>query len=71
MKLNKFNINEFVNEDFRMKCLFLYDSIYIQGMIKRYKDAELNISLYDLVHDRYNELHKSQYKYIKLYAVIE
>ena len=37
MNLNNFDINDFVQEEFEMKCLFLYDNVYVQGKIVRSK----------------------------------
>ena len=70
MNLNKFNINDFVQEEFTMKCLFLYDDIYVQGKIVRSKNF-LTVYLYDLWKNQYLQLHESQVKNISLYAVIE
>ena len=70
MKLNKFNINDFAQEEFTMKCLFLYDDVYAQGKIVRSKNF-LTVYLYDLWKNQYIQLHESQVKNISLYAVIE
>ena len=70
MKLNKFNINDFAQEEFTMKCLFLYDCVYAQGKIVRSKNF-LTVYLYDLWKNQYIQLHESQVKNISLYAVIE
>lgn len=70
MEFNKFNVNDFIDEQFEMKCLFLYDDIYVQGKIVRSKNF-LTVYLYDLWKNQYLELHKSQLKNISLYAVLE
>ena len=70
MNLDKFYINNFVQEEFTMKCLFLYDDVYTQGKIVRSKNF-LIVYLYDLWKNQYIQLHESQVKNISLYAVIE
>ena len=76
MELNKFNINDFVQEQFEMKCLFLFDDIYAErkiyaeGKIVRSKNF-ITVYLYDLWKNQYLQLHESQVKNISLYAVIE
>lgn len=70
MELNKFNINDFVEEEFTMKCLFLYDNIYTEGKIVRSKNF-ITVYLYDLWKNKYLQLHESQVKNISLYSVIE
>ena len=70
MNLNNFDINNFVQEEFETKCLFLYDNIYAQGKIVRSKNF-LTVYLYDLWKNQYIQLHESQVKNISLYAVIE
>ena len=76
MNLNKFDINDFVQEEFTMKCLFLFDDIYAErkiyaeGKIVRSKNF-ITVYLYDLWKNKYLQLHESQVKNIGLYAVIE
>jgi len=70
MELKKFNINDFVQEEFEMKCLFLYDDVYVQGKIVRSKNF-ITVYLYDLWKNQYIQLHESQVKNISLYDVIE
>ena len=70
MNLNNFDINDFVQEEFEKKCLFLYDDVYAQGKIVRSKNF-LTVYLYDLWKNQYIQLHESQVKNISLYAVIE
>ena len=70
MNLNNFDINNFVQEEFEMKCLFLYDDVYAQEKIVRSKNF-LTVYLYDLWKNQYIQLHESQVKNISLYAVIE
>lgn len=70
MEFKKFNVNDFIDEQFEMKCLFLYDDIYVQGKIVRSKNF-LTVYLYDLWKNQYIQLHESQLKNISLYAVLE
>ena len=76
MELKKFDINDFVQEEFTMKCLFLFDDIYAErkiyteGKIVRSKNF-ITVYLYDLWKNQYLQLHESQVKNISLYAVIE
>ena len=76
MEFKKFNINDFVQEQFEMKCLFLFDDIYAErkiyteGKIVRSKNF-ITVYLYDLWKNKYLQLHESQVKNISLYAVIE
>ena len=76
MNLNKFDINDFVQEEFEKKCLFLFDDIYAErkiyteGKIVRSKNF-ITVYLYDLWKNQYLQLHESQVKNISLYAVIE
>ena len=76
MELKKFNINDLVQEQFEMKCLFLFDDIYAErkiyteGKIVRSKNF-ITVYLYDLWKNQYLQLHESQVKNIGLYAVIE
>ena len=70
MEFKKFNINDFIEEQFEMKCLFLYDDIYTEGKIVRSKNF-ITVYLYDLWKNQYLQLHESQVKNISLYAVIE
>ena len=76
MELKKFNINDFIEEQFEMKCLFLFDDIYAErkiyteGKIVRSKNF-ITVYLYDLWKNQYLQLHESQVKNISLYAVIE
>ena len=46
MELKKFNINDFIQEEFTMKCLFLYDDVYAEGKIVRSKNF-ITVYLYD------------------------
>ena len=76
MEFKKFNINDFIEEQFEMKCLFLFDDIYSQrkiyteGKIVRSKNF-ITVYLYDLWKNQYLQLHESQVKNISLYVVIE
>ena len=76
MEFKKFNINDFVQEEFTMKCLFLFDDIYAErkiyteGKIVRSENF-ITVYLYDLWKNQYLQLHESQVKNISLYAVIE
>lgn len=70
MEFKKFNVNDFIDEQFTMKCLFLYDDIYVQGKIVRSKNF-LTVYLYDLWKNQYLALHESQLKNISLYVVLE
>lgn len=70
MELNKFDINDFVQEDFTMKCLFLYDDVYTEGKIVRSKNF-ITVYLYDLWKNQYLQLHESQVKNISYYMALD
>ena len=76
MELKKFDINDFVQEEFTMKCLFLFDDIYAErkiyteGKIVRSKNF-ITIYLYDLWKNQYLQLHESQVKNISLYMALD
>ena len=76
MEFKKFNINDFIEEQFEMKCLFLFDDIYAErkiyaeGKIVRSKNF-ITVYLYDLWKNQYLQLHESQVKNISLYMALD
>ena len=76
MELKKFNINDFIEEQFEMKCLFLFDDIYAErkiyteGKIVRSKNF-ITVYLYDLWKNQYLQLHESQVKNIGYYMALD
>lgn len=76
MEFKKFNINDFIEEQFEMKCLFLFDDIYAErkiyteGKIVRSKNF-ITVYLYDLWKNQYLQLHESQVKNISYYMALD
>ena len=76
MELKKFNIDDFIEEQFEMKCLFLFDDIYAErkiyteGKIVRSKNF-ITVYLYDLWKNQYLQLHESQVKNISYYMALD
>ena len=71
MTLQKFNQNDFVNEDFTMKVLILIHDIYTVGLITKIKDEDLRMFTHNYRLDTYDELYPQQFEHITHYACLD
>ena len=54
-----------------MKALLVIGDVYVQGLITREKDKDLEIALYNFDEDRYTKIAPRLFRHIRFYIVLE
>jgi len=71
MEILKYRESDFVNEYFQMKALLNISDIWVTGLITKFVDEPIEISVYHYFEDRYYELSIPQHKYITHYVCLD
>lgn len=71
MRHSIFNPIDFVNDTFSMKALLGIGDVYVQGLITREKDKDLEIALYNFDEDKYTKIAPRLFRHIRFYIVLE
>lgn len=72
MKIEKLNLEEFVNDKFTLTGLFLVNEHWIEGKLIRYfKDGDIELCLYKRDNNCYLPTEKWVLSTVKMYIVLE
>lgn len=71
MIYNKFSEDSFVNEYFQMKVIIVIAGDYVTGMLTKFPNEEIQVSILHYLDDRYYELDNAQKKHISGYYVVD